>query len=255
MKGYVVEQKDPAFEAISLDKQYHEQLDKQYHEQYHEHSKNSTPIFNTKRLDNLMQIDKAFQKTRLIAMLSMGFSFLFCTIVMIIAMTMVTKGKGKIYITNGYGNTLEAYQIAANENRNAEAKAQVRNFHAILYNITPNPKAVKRNLDELLLIGDASVKAFLDKRGDAYYKKLIASDVEVKYEHDSLNVNTSIYPYKAVQYGKEIVQTNVGFLVKNLVTSCELKEVARTDENPHGLQISNFEVLQNERKQFVELRE
>ena len=210
--------------------------------------------FNTKRLDNLMNIDNAFKKTRLIAMLALGFSFLFCVIVMVIAMTMVTKGKGKIYITNGYGNTLEAYQIGANENRAAEVKSQVRNFHATLYNITPNPKEVKKNLDKVLLMGDASVKAFLDKRGDAYYKKLIASDVEVKFENDSLRVNTSIYPYKAVQFGKEIVQTNVGFLVKKLVTSCELKEIARTDENPHGLQISNFEVLQNEREQFVELK-
>jgi len=199
-------------------------------------------IFNTKRLVNIVNIVDAFKKVRLIAILSLGFSFLF------------TKGKGKIYITNGYGNTLEAYQISANENRDSEAKAQVLTFHAILYNITPNPKEVKRNLDKLLLIGDASVKAFLDKRGDAYYKKLIASDVEVKFENDSLKVNTAIYPYKVVQYGKEIVQTNVGFLVKNLVTSCELKEVARPDENPHGLLISNFEVLKNERKQFVELK-
>lgn len=206
------------------------------------------------QLDNLMNIEQAFQKTRLIAILSLAFSFLFCVIVMVIAMNMVTKGKGKIYITNGYGNTLEAYQIGANENRRAEAKAQVRNFHAMLYHITPNPEAVKDNLDQLLLIGDGSVKAFLDKRGDSYYKKLIASDVEVKFENDSLKVNTSIYPYKAVQYGKEIVQTSVGFLIKNLVTSCELKEVARTDENPHGLLISNFEVLKNERQQFVELK-
>ena len=215
---------------------------------------NLETIFNTKRLDNLMNIDNAFQKTRLIAILSLGCSFLFCVTVMVVAMGMVTKGKGKIYITNGYGNTLGAYQIGANENRAAEVKSQVRNFHAILYNITPNPKEVKKNLDKVLLIGDASVKAFLDKRGDAYYKKLISSDVEVKFENDSLRVNTTIYPYKAVQYGKEIVQTSVGFLVKNLVTSCELKEVARTDDNPHGLQISNFEVLKNERQKFVEMK-
>jgi len=83
---------------------------------------------------------------------------------------MVTKGKGKIYITNGYGNTLTAYQIAANENRKAEVKAQVRNFHALLYDITPNPDEIKEKVDQVLLMGDASVKAFMDKRGDSYYK-------------------------------------------------------------------------------------
>lgn len=206
----------------------------------------------TQRLDSLMNIDSAFQKTRLIAILSLVMSFLLCITVMIVAMTMVTKGKGKIYVTNGFGDTTTARQIGANENREAESKAQVRKFHTLLYDITPDPSEIEMNLNEVLLIGDGSVKAFLDKRGDGYYKKLIANDVEIKYSMDSIKVNTNIYPFKAVQYGKEIVQTSVGFLVKNLVTRLELREVARTESNPHGLLVGNYEVLKNNRIQFVE---
>ena len=211
-----------------------------------------TPL-NTKRLHSLMNIDTAFKQTRLIAILTLISSFLFCAMVMVVAMNMVTKGKGKIYITNGYGNTLTAYQIAANENRKAEVKAQVRNFHALLYDITPNPDEIKEKVDQVLLMGDASVKAFMDKRGDSYYKKLISSSVEIKYELDSIRVNIDVYPYKAVQYGKEVVQTQVGFLVKNLITSLDLREVARSDDNPHGLLIGGFEVHKNNRIQFVEM--
>ena len=206
----------------------------------------------TQRLNCLMNIDTAFKKTRLIAILSLVFSFLFGVTVMIVAMSMVSKGKGKIYITNGYGNTLTAYQIAANENREAEVKAQVRTFHSLLYDISPDPIEIEKSLNEVLLMGDASVKAFLDKRGDAYYKKLISNSAEIKYTLDSVKVNTKIYPYKAVQYGKEVVQTSVGFLIKNLVTTLDLREVARTDVNPHGLLIGNYEVLKNNRLRFVE---
>ncbi|MFK7979134.1 MAG: hypothetical protein AB8G86_04060, partial [Saprospiraceae bacterium] len=60
-----------------------------------------TPL-NTKRLHSLMNIDTAFKQTRLIAILTLISSFLFCAMVMVVAMNMVTKGKGKIYITNGY---------------------------------------------------------------------------------------------------------------------------------------------------------
>ena len=206
----------------------------------------------TQRLDSLMNIDTAFKKTRLIAILSLALSFLFGVTVMVVAMSMVSKGKGKIYITNGYGNTLTAYQIAANENREAEVKAQVRTFHSLLYDISPDPTEIEKSLNEVLLMGDASVKAFLDKRGDAYYKKLISNSAEIKYTLDSVKVNTKIYPYKAVQYGKEVVQTSVGFLVKNLVTTLDLREVARTDVNPHGLLIGNYVVLKNNRLRFVE---
>ena len=216
-------------------------------------SKMETPL-NTQRLQNLMNIDTAFKQTRLIAILTLISSFLFCGMVMVVAMNMVTKGKGKIYITNGYGNTLTAYQIAANENRKAEVKAQVRNFHALLYDITPNPDEIKKKVDQILLMGDGSVKAFMDKRGDSYYKKLISTNVEIKYQLDSIKTNIDVYPYKAVQYGKEIVQTQVGFLVKNLITSLDLREVARTDDNPHGLLIGGFEVHKNNRIQFVEMK-
>ena len=212
------------------------------------------PPLNTPRLQNLMNIDTAFKQTRLIAILTLISSFLFCGMVMVVAMNMVTKGKGKIYITNGYGNTLTAYQIAANENRKAEVKAQVRNFHALLYDITPNPDEIKKKVDQILLMGDGSVKAFMDKRGDSYYKKLISTNVEIKYQLDSIKTNIDVYPYKAVQYGKEIVQTQVGFLVKNLITSLDLREVARTDDNPHGLLIGGFEVHKNNRIQSVEMK-
>lgn len=211
-----------------------------------------TPL-NTKRLESLMNIDTAFKQTRIITILSLAFSFLFCVVVMFIAMNMVTKGKGKIYITNGYGNTLTAYQISANKNRNAEVKSQVRNFHSLLFDITPNPAEIKKQVDDVMLMGDESVKAFMDKRGDSYYKKLISSSVEIKYEHDSIRTNINVYPYKAIQYGKEIVQTKVGMLIKNLVTSLDLREVARTDDNPHGLLIGNFEIHKNDRIEFVEM--
>jgi len=220
--------------------------------------KNNTAITTSKlpndRLKSLMNVEKALAKSRLIVFCTLLFSFLFCTVVVILAMQTVSKSKGKIFITNGYGNTLTAYQIAANKNRRAEAKAQVRDFHFLLYNITPNPKEVEKSLNSLLLLGDGSVKAFLDKRGDKYYKKLISQDVEIKYQSDSIKVNMEIYPYKAVQYGKEVIQSNAGLMIKNLLTSCELREIARTDENPHGLQVSNFQVLKNERLEFVEIK-
>ena len=209
-------------------------------------------IYNTERLDSLMNIDTAFKQTRLITIVALVMSLLFCVAVMVVAMHMVTKGKGKIYITNGYGNTLLGYQIGANQNRRAEVKAQVRNFHTLLYDISPNPEEIKKNLDAVMLVGDASVKAFLDKRGDQYYKKLISSNVEIKYSMDSIKVDMYSYPYRAMQYGKEIVQTPAGSLLKKLVTKLELREVKRTEVNPHGLLVGNFEVLKNGRIEYIE---
>jgi len=209
-------------------------------------------IYNTERLDSLMNIDTAFKQTRLVTVAALVMSLLFCVAVMVVAMHMVTKGKGKIYITNGYGNTLSGYQIAANQNRRAEVKAQVRNFHTLLYDISPNPEEIKKNLDAVMLIGDASVKAFLDKRGDQYYKKLISSNVEIKYSMDSIKVDMYSYPYRAMQYGKETVQTPAGSLLKKLVTKLDLREVKRTEINPHGLLVGNFEILKNGRIEYIE---
>ena len=207
------------------------------------------------KIKNLLNIESAFKQTRLLAIIAVVGAFLYSVIVSLVAINMVSKAKGKIYITNGYGNTLSAYQILSNQNRSAETKAHVRNFHFLLYDITPNPEIIKTNLDKVLLMGDASVKTFLDKRGDAYYKKLIASNIEIKYQCDSVKVNMKNYPYRGVQYGKEIIESPVGSLVKNLVSRMDIREVKRTDKNPHGLLIGNYEVLQNNRVSFTELED
>jgi len=69
---------------------------------------------------------------------------------------------------------------------------------------------------------------------------------------DSIRVDTDSYPYRAMQYGKEIVQTPAGSLLKKLVTRLELREVKRTEINPHGLLVGNFEVLKNGRIEYIE---
>ena len=57
----------------------------------------------TQRLDSLMNIDTAFKKTRLIAILSLALSFLFGVTVMVVAMSMVSKGKVKSILPMAMG--------------------------------------------------------------------------------------------------------------------------------------------------------
>ena len=199
---------------------------------------------------SLLNIEESFQKVRRIAIIAIVGSFAFSAVVSLIALNMVNKGKTKIFITNGYGNTITGYQIQANDNRPAEVKSQIKIFHALLYNISPDPKLIKESIDQSLIIGDKSVKTFIDARGDNYYKKLISTHSEIKYSCDSIQLNMEVYPYRAKHWGKEIIESSVGIMVKELVTELELREVTRMDENPHGLLISNFELVKNARISF-----
>ena len=199
---------------------------------------------------SLLNIDESFKKVRTIALVAIVGSFVFSAAVSLVALNMVNKGKAKIFITNGYGNTIVGYQIQTNGNRPAEVKSQVRIFHSLLYDISPDPKEIKERIDHALQIGDKSVKTFIDARGDSYYKKLVSTNSEIKYTNDSVRVDMHTYPYKVTHFGKEIIESSVGIMVKHLVTSLDLREVRRTEANPHGLLISNFELVKNGRISF-----
>jgi len=205
-----------------------------------------TPL-NTKRLDSLMNLDRAVKQSRIMTLCCFAFTLIFCSLVILFAFNYISKSRGQVFFTNGYGNTLVGYQIERNQNIVAEIKSQVRSFHSFLYNITPDPKEVKINIDRAKSLGDGSINAFIMQRGEEYYKKIIAQNIEIKYQLDSVKVNAQIYPYQAVVFGKEIIQNKVGFVRRSLITKCRLSEISRTDNNPHGLLISNFEILKNER--------
>ena len=60
------------------------------------------------------------------------------------------------------------------------------------------------------------------------------------------------YPYKAVTHARQLIIRESNVTERSLVTSCELQNASRSDDNPNGFIIEHLVILENRDIRSVE---
>lgn len=71
----------------------------------------------------------------------------------------------------------------------------------------------------------------------------MASSANVTIKTDSIDVDMSNMTFK--YYGIQRIERETSILKRQLVTTGELRQVPRTENNPHGLIITNWKTILN----------
>lgn len=152
----------------------------------------------------------------------------------------------KIYALEGEVPVMIALGQNVKENRQAEAKAQLEVFHKLFFSIVPDMGEIRYNMRKAMLMSDNSVSyqySTLEENG--YFRQICEAQIRCSYVCDSIKLDLSNYPYHAVVYGRTSIVRTSGTTIRSLTTSCNLRNVLRTDEIPHGFLIENFKVENN----------
>lgn len=198
-------------------------------------------------MESLRNIDTAFQKIRLHAMVtvlaSLGFSIAVCWW----AFDYANRASERIYLLNN-GVATDAHASSVRANREAEAKHHVRYYHDLIFNISPDPRSIDYNAQRAWYLGDGSIKLPYEKNKESnFYNQLIGGNMRQEFREDSIRVNMKGMPYKALIYGKVTITRSSSKLTKSLITSCELVDVNRSDNNSNGFLMQNFNILENKK--------
>lgn len=198
-------------------------------------------------MESLRNIDTAFQKIRLHALVtvlaSVGFSIGVCWW----AFDYANKASDRIYILNN-GAVAHAQASSVRANREAEARHHVRYYHDLIFNISPDPRSIDYNAQRAWYLGDGSIKLPYEKnKENNFYNQLISGNMRQEFREDSIQVNMKRMPYRAIIYGKVTITRSSSRLTKTLVTSCELVDVNRSDNNANGFLMQNFTILENKK--------
>lgn len=156
------------------------------------------------------------------------------------------KQYDRIYSLSGEIPVMIALGQNVKDNRQAEAKAHLKYFHKLFFSIVPDKDEIKYNMQEAMLLGDESIASLyssLDNGG--YFRQICSANIRCSYICDSIILDLANYPYYAKCYGRTSIVRTSGTTVRNLVTSCYLRNVLRSDEIPHGFLIEDFKVLEN----------
>jgi len=152
----------------------------------------------------------------------------------------------KIYVLDGGKSLMLALSQDLSQNRPVEAREHVKRFHELFFTLAPDKNAIESNIQRALYLVDRSAFAYYkDMQEKGYYNRIISGNINQNLQVDSVVCNFDTYPYRVVTYARQLIIRESNITERSLVTRCNLINSVRSDNNPHGFTMENFEIIQN----------
>jgi conjugative transposon TraK protein len=193
----------------------------------------------------MKNIDSAFRHVRGFSMLVIVGCVLICCFTVYKSFTLVEQMQSKVYILAN-GKALEAYASDRKDNITVEAKDHVSTFHKFFFSLDPDDKVIKSNISKALYLSDDSAKRiYNDLKENGYYAGIISGNISQTIVVDSLAVDTNQYPHFFRCYATQHIVRTTSVVHRSLITQGSLRNVSRSDNNPHGFLVERWKIIEN----------
>ncbi|KAA9038694.1 conjugative transposon protein TraK [Ginsengibacter hankyongi] len=190
-------------------------------------------------------IDSAFRQLRLFSILVIISCCLISCYVIYNCYKSTVAVQSRIYILAN-GKALEAFAGDRKENIPVEARDHVKMFHTYFFSLDPDDKVIQSNINKALYLADGSAKRVYESlKENNYYTGIISGNVSQEITVDSVRVNTKVYPYYFRCFATEKITRITTITTRSLITEGYLRNVSRSDNNPHGFLIEKWNTIQN----------
>lgn len=193
----------------------------------------------------LKNIDTAFKHVRgftIVVVIAFSLVSLFAVYK---SFSLVSLMQDKIYILAN-GKALEAYASDRKDNIPIEARDHVKTFHSLFFTLDPDDKVIKDNVTKALYLADDTAKRIYDDlKENGYYAGVISGNINQTIKVDSVTVDINAYPYPFRCYATQKIIRPTSIVNRSLVTEGNLRNVSRSDNNPHGFLIERWNTIEN----------
>lgn len=179
---------------------------------------------------------------------AVSISAIFFAVVIVIAgffysYKLVEDSRKSIYILDN-GVPILVKQTDELLNRPVEYKSQVELFHRLFFTLAPDDKYIRENVEKsLYLIDDTGKKEYTNLREKGFYNQLVSSSAMMTLNADSINVDLA--QKKFIFFGRQVINRRSSMIIRKLITEGNFEDVARTPNNPHGVILKNWKILDN----------
>jgi len=193
----------------------------------------------------LKNIDSAFRLIRSFCLLLVTGSLLLCCYSIYKSAATINEAKQKIYILAN-GKILEAFAAERKDNIPVEARDHIKMFHQYFFTLDPDDKVIKLNITKALYLADGSAKRAYDNlRENGYYANVISGNISQQVNIDSIQIDLNQYPFYFRCFGIEKIIRPTSVVTRDLITEGYLRNVSRSDNNPHGFLIERWNTIEN----------
>ena len=190
-----------------------------------------------KNIEQRIRINKAVSITTIIfavVVVLVGFFFAF---------RLVEDSRKSIYVLDN-GVPVLVKQTDQLLNRPVEYQSQIELFHRLFFTLAPDDDYIKENINKsLYLIDGSGKKEYTNLREKGFYNQVISSNSIVTVSVDSIKVTPETH--KFTYYGKQMINRKSAIILRELVTEGEFEDMIRSPNNPHGVLLKNWRILDN----------
>lgn len=190
-------------------------------------------------------IDTSFRHIKTFTLLLVTGSFFMCGFVLYKSYELSARVQDRIYILSG-DKAMEAYAANRKDNIEVEARSHIGMFHTYFFTLDPDEKVIEANIKKALYLADGSAKRQYDNlKETSYYSGIISGNISQQINIDSISVSMKTEPYMFHCYATiKIIRPN-SIVTRNLITQGYLRNISRSDHNPHGFLIERWETIEN----------
>jgi conjugative transposon TraK protein len=190
-------------------------------------------------------IDTAFRQIRMFSIIVIIAFAVIAVYVSYKSYELSYRSQQKIFILAN-GKILDAYAAERKDNIDVEARDHVKMFHHYFFTMDPDEKVIQSNITKALYLADASAKQQYDNlKENGYYVNLISGNISQEMRADSILINTDVYPFYFRYKGEQKIIRPTTIVTRSLITEGFLRNVSRSDHNPHGFLLERWRTLEN----------
>ena len=127
-------------------------------------------------------------------------------------------------------------------NRPAEYKAAVDLFHSFFFNLTPDDKHIEYQMSRAMyFVDETGVGQYNNLKEKGYFNSILSSSSVLSIQTDSIVLDQNRFRY----YGKQKIDRRSATITRSIITEGELIDIPRSENNSHGVLITNWKTIEN----------
>ena len=123
------------------------------------------------------------------------------------------------------------------------AKTMVDDAHKKIYVLDGNVPIQYTMQKAMYLIDETGLAQYNALKEKGFYNNVIGTSTICSIFCDSIKLNTDSLSF--TYYGRQRIERRTSILMRQIITAGNLRHVPRTENNPHGILITNWRTLVN----------
>jgi len=191
----------------------------------------------------IKNIESKIKLATVISVLSLVVSLAIVIAVIIFTSKQMADSRKSIYILDK-GTPILAKQTDQQVNRPVEYKAHVDLYHSLFFNLSPDNDYIEYQMKKAMyLIDESGIQQYNNLKEKGFYNNIMASSSVLSIMTDSIQLDVPNKYFKF--YGTQRIDRRSSYVIRTLITEGYLRDVPRSQNNPHGIIIERWRTLEN----------